>query len=73
MDGSICTSFTHPSRFRLSRFGTSPKSGILIRFLEWLKSRALKLGRYCERPTKVETLSLFCNLPSTKDGKKIIL
>lgn len=34
IDGSICTSFTHPSRFSFSRFGTSPKFGILIRFLE---------------------------------------
>ena len=40
--------FTHPSRFSVSRFGTSPKSGSLIRFLECFRSIVLKLGRYCD-------------------------
>jgi hypothetical protein len=60
-------------RFSHSRFGTSPKSGILIRFLECFRFIVLKLGRYCDVEDQQKWrywLLLFINLPSKKGGRK---
>jgi hypothetical protein len=54
IDGSICTSFIHPSRFRNSRFGISKKFGVIIRFFEWERSIYVKLCGDCKQ-WKIET------------------
>ena len=43
----IRTRFEHPARFSHSRFGAPLKSGVLIRFLDCVRTNHLKLGRGC--------------------------
>lgn len=66
-DGWIRARFVHPSRIIHSRLGTPLKSGTLIRFLESLRSKALKFGRCCKIPIQeIATYHVFFNISSKR-------
>lgn len=71
MDGSMRTIFVHPSRSRSLRCGTPLKSGISIRFWEYLRSRISKLGRYYKRNQSMKVI-ISINFKFSFQKRKII-